>query len=232
MASPLQDKIHEIQAALARADEALGELAAALPQEASQEAPPATGLIGLQNPQAFYDYIRGDAGELFPKMLETQLVGVQALLEYGAGVLPQSWMAYVLATAYHETNRTMQPVREAYWCSEDWRKTHLKYYPWYGRGLVQITWEDNYKRAGQAIGVDLTTNPDVALQMEVAVKVCVTGMLQGWFTGKRLRDFIPAAPTRQNYKNARQIVNGLDKADLIAGYAIEFEKGLELGDWR
>jgi hypothetical protein len=106
---------------------ALASLAGQLPQEAPTE-PPAQplGLTGLQQPAAFYDYIRGDTGELFPKMSQSQMDGTQALITAGAGTLPLSWMAYVLATAYHETNRTMQPVKEAYWLSEDWRKTHLK----------------------------------------------------------------------------------------------------------
>lgn len=57
--------------------------------------------------------------------------------------------AYVIATSYWETNKTMVPVKEAYWLSENWRKDNLRYYPWYGRGYVQLTWEDNYKKASK-----------------------------------------------------------------------------------
>ena len=232
MPSPFQQTLDEAAKTAADLADALAKLSASFPQQAPQAAPEPTRLVGLQNPQAFYDHIRGDAGELFPTMLQTQMDGVEALLAGGAGVLPVSWMAYCLATPYHETNRTMQPVKEAYWCSEDWRRQHLKYYPYYGRGLVQLTWHDNYQRAGELLGLDLVDNPDIALQMKYAVQIMLTGMTNGWFTGKKLRDFIPADPTRDNYKNARQIINGMDKADLIAGYAIEFEKGLRLGDWR
>src|SRR5215469_16072582 len=71
--------------------------------------------------------------------------------------------AYVLATAYWETARTMKPVVEAYWLSEDWRRQHLRYYPWYGRGFVQITWEPNYAKAAQETGADLLKHPELAL---------------------------------------------------------------------
>ncbi|HSW91785.1 MAG TPA: glycoside hydrolase family 19 protein [Candidatus Saccharimonadales bacterium] len=186
---------------------------------------------GLQLPDAFYDYIRGDVGELFPVMSASQFEGIQVDLAKGAGVLPLGWMAYCLATDYHETNQQMQGVKEAYWCSEEWRKTHLRYYPWYGRGKVQLTWEKNYKLASDKLGVDLIANPDKALELDIAASVLVTGMLEGWFTGKKLRDYIPNAPTKQHYINARQIVNGKDKAELIASYAVVFEEALKRGQW-
>jgi putative chitinase len=56
-------------------------------------------------------------------------------------------------------------------------------------------------------------------------------MLAGWFTKKKLRDYIPQHPTRQHYKNARRIINGTDKDDLIAGYALVFEEALKKGEW-
>lgn len=202
------------------------------------EVPAATALaVGLQNPAAFYEYIRGDAGELFPSMNQSQLEGIEALLSFAAGRLPLAWCAYCLATDYHETNKTMQAVREAYWTSEEWRRKNLKYFPWYGRGLVQLTWEANYKLATEKLAehdydVDLIAKPDDALRLGVAVAVMVYGMLEGWFTSKKLRDYIPAEAERKHYVNARRIINGTDKADLIAGYAVTFQQALEKGDWQ
>jgi hypothetical protein len=146
-------------------------------------------------------------------------------------------MAYLLATAYHETAKRMQPVREGLDVSDAWRKQHLSYYPWYGRGDVQLTWEKNYAFATnrlRELGVhcDLIADADQALDPFISANVICHGMLEGWFTKKRLRDYIPAEPTRQHYVNARRIINGTDKADLIAGYAVEFEKALRLGEWR
>lgn len=127
--------------------------------------------------------------------------------------------AYVCATAYWETNKTMVPVREAYWLSESWRKSNLKYYPWYGRGYVQLTWEYNYAKASQETGVDLISNPDAALNKAVAAKILVKGMAEGWFTGKKLSDY-------QGYVSMRQIINGMDKANIIASIAQDYEKAL------
>lgn len=129
--------------------------------------------------------------------------------------------AYLLATVHHETARTYLPVREAYWLSEDWRRTHLRYYPWYGRGYVQLTWERNYRHAGERIGLDLTTDPDVVMQPQISYLILACGAREGWFTGKRLGDYISAG--RADYRGARRIINGVDKADLIAGYARSFE---------
>lgn len=133
--------------------------------------------------------------------------------------------AYVLATAWHETNRTMRPVREAYWLSEEWRMRNLRYWPFYGRGYVQITWETNYKRAGEAVGVDLLADLDAAMRPDVAAKIAVAGMVGGWFTGKRLSDYITLQ--KSDFVGARRIINGTDKAELIAGYAKAYDDALK-----
>lgn len=123
--------------------------------------------------------------------------------------------AYVLATAYHETAHTMKPVREAFWLSEQWRKDNLRYWPWYGRGYVQLTWRRNYERASDALGLDLTTDADVVMQSEVSAKILVRGMADGWFTGKSMADY-------DTFEDMRRVVNGTDKSDMIAGYAREY----------
>lgn len=234
------EELADARASLARVDNFLASLQAAAPVVETRTKPADPSLInpkGLQKPTAFYDYVRGDKGELFPTMNQSQADGVDRLLLAGAGKLPVSWMAYVLATAYHETARTMQPVREGLNVSDNWRRKNLRYFPWYGRGDVQLTWEYNYKLATeklQAAGfdVDLIAHPDDAMRPDASAFVIVTGMIEGWFTKKSLRDYIPAAPERQHFVNARRIINATDKADLIAGYAIEFMKALVLGDWR
>jgi hypothetical protein len=132
--------------------------------------------------------------------------------------------AYVLATTWHETNATMRPVEEAYWVknADAWRAKNLRYYPWHGRGYVQLTWQANYLKAGKALNVDLTTDPDLAMRAEIAAPILVQGMQEGWFTGKKLADYISGS--KKDYIEARRIVNGTDRASLIAGYAREYEK--------
>lgn len=132
--------------------------------------------------------------------------------------------AYVLATAYWETNRTMKPVEEAYWLSESWREKNLRYYPWHGRGYVQLTWEANYHKAKAETGVDIVTDPTLAMRADVAAQVLVVGSRDGWFTGKRLDDYITLDSS--NYRGARRVINGTDKAAAIAEIAREYEAAL------
>lgn len=133
--------------------------------------------------------------------------------------------AYVLATAKWETAHTMKPVVEAFWLSENWRKRNLRYYPWHGRGFVQLTWERNYKRATKELGVSLDKNPDLALDPKIAAEVLVVGCKEGWFTGKKLDDYITLWVS--DFKNARRVVNGTDKASEIARLAKDYDTELK-----
>lgn len=142
-----------------------------------------------------------------------------------AAKLLRNQAAYVLATSYHETAHTMKPVIEAYWLSEEWRKKNLRYYPWYGRGFVQITWEANYKRAEKELGAAFTKDPNLALRADLAAKIAVIGMIEGWFTGKKLSDYMTLQ--KSDFVGARRIINGTDKAAIIAGYASEYDNDLK-----
>lgn len=133
--------------------------------------------------------------------------------------------AYVLATAYWETARTMKPVREAYWVSEGWRQRNLRYYPHYGRGYVQLTWDYNYIKAGKKLGVDFLPDLDKAMEPRYAAPIIVIGMKEGWFTGKKLSDYIKEGSV--NYRSARRIVNGVDKASEIAALAASYEDAIK-----
>lgn len=133
--------------------------------------------------------------------------------------------AYVLATAYWETARTMKPVKEAYWLSENWRKSNLRYYPYYGRGYVQLTWDYNYEYAGKRLGADFVANLDLALNTEYAKQILVLGCKEGWFTGKRLSQYINE--DSKDYMNARRVVNGTDRAEKIAAIAKDYEEALK-----
>jgi len=140
--------------------------------------------------------------------------------------LLRNQLAYVLATAEWETNKTFLPVKEAYYLgssAEAYRKK-LRYYPWYGRGFVQLTWKENYIKAGEKLGKDLITNPDRAMEPDTAAWVLVLGMKEGWFTGKKLSDYITLKTS--GFTEARRIVNGTDKAKEIAALAKKWDKDL------
>lgn len=144
--------------------------------------------------------------------------------------------AYIIATAWWETAQTMMPVREAYWKDEAWRKRNFRYYPYYGRGYIQLTWDYNYKKASDYFKVDFVKNPDLVMDPEYALPILVVGMNEGWFTGKKLSNYIDDVDENDSeelkeYKNARRIVNGTDKAETIAKLALVFEKGLKEGGY-
>lgn len=129
--------------------------------------------------------------------------------------------AYVFATVFHETNATFLPTKEAYWLSESWRLKNLRYSPFYGRGYVQITWEDNYRKYSKKLGIDLVKNPDLAMEPENAWFITIDGFKNGVFTGKKMEDYINSSKT--DYVNARRIINGIDKAQAIAAYTTMFK---------
>lgn len=151
---------------------------------------------------------------------DTQLI----LKECRSKNILRNQVAYILATAYWETAHTVKPVREAFWMSEDWRRKNLRYYPWYGRGYVQLTWKRNYERAGRELNVDMTTDADVAMQPEIAAKVLVKGMMFGWFTGKALPEYVTLQSS--DFEGARRVVNGTDKAREIADIARDYDRTL------
>lgn len=173
-----------------------------------------------------------------PKVEQNEVDGSEAILTAMEGT-PLSHCAYALATAYHETARTMKPVLEAYWLSEDWRRKNLRYYPWHGRGYVQLTWEFNYKKAdneASAAGLiakgALVAQPDLAMRPDLAAFIMRRGMVEGWFTKHTLAQHLPdRLGTVAQFEGARRIINGTDKAHSIAMIAVQFQDALVAGGW-
>ena len=151
---------------------------------------------------------------------DTQLI----LAECRRNGLSRPQIAYILATAWWETAHTMKPVEEAFWLSDAWRAKNLRYYPWHGRGYVQLTWEANYLKAGKKLDRDLTTDPDAVMNSAIAAEILVVGSLEGWFTGKKLGDYINKS--KIDYVGARRIINGTDKAQAIADVAKAYEAAI------
>jgi putative chitinase len=173
------------------------------------------------------------------ELSQPQVDGINTILEawekYGDDD-PRK-LAYILATAKHETANTMQPVRETLAktdakakeiLTKAWKAGKL---PWvkkdywssgfFGRGFVQLTHAANYEKAGKALGIDLVANPSRAMDPTISSAILVRGMMEGWFTGKKLSDY------PHDFIEARRIVNGTDKAQLIAGYAYRFLEAIE-----
>jgi hypothetical protein len=170
---------------------------------------------------AYFDAVRGP---LFNGALTQQQVDGQSVIlsvwDYGAGGTPMTdirWLAYMLATVYKECATRMWPTTE--YGSDDYLKGK-EYYPYIGRGFVQLTWEENYKNAGIALGLiddrDLVVHPDVALDSLIAARIMFRGMAEGWFTGAKLGQYFN--DTVDDPVGARRIINGQDCAYEIADY--------------
>lgn len=181
----------------------------------------------MLNKQFFFETVRG---LLFNgKLKQTQVDGMNAILnewESNHAKKDDRFLAYMLATTYHETDTTMQPI-------EEYGKGKGRKYGkpdavtgkiYYGRGYVQLTWKDNYQKMSKETGKDLVNNPELALSNLVATKILFAGMLQGMFTGKKLSDYFNQ--TKQDWENARRIINGKDKAIAIANYAKKFYQAI------
>lgn len=174
----------------------------------------------------------------------SQQAGVSEILKEASG-LPKPYVAYLLATAYHETGRTFQPVRETFAKDDDtainilensfqkgrmpwvtrpyWRKDSQGK-SWLGRGFVQLTHKANYLKASKELRVDLLSDPDKAMDPSIAAKILVKGSLGGWFTRKKLSDYLDQDPP--DYYNARRIINSVESAQRVARYAKMFEDAL------
>ena len=195
----------------------------------------------------FYNNVRNAP---FPNTLtQPQVDGMNVILDEWdkRGLTEPSWLAYMLATAFHETAHWMQPVIETRRASEPvnpsvdtaiarldnafnsgklkwvktpyWRKD-ADGMSWLGRGFVQLTFKTNYQNAEAKTGIPCTTQPELMLQAAPAATVMYGGMIGGWFTGKKLSDYLGNG--KVDFVNARRIINGLDRADDIAGYANSF----------
>lgn len=168
------------------------------------------------------------------KLTQGQVEGMEQILDYAKKYeYPRAWLAYILATTFHETARWMQPIREGarrfgteYSDASAKRAVasiHAKgiirtnyalpdgpyKQSYYGRGLVQITWYANYHKFAKLLKAPLDKKPDLALEWRHALDILFIGLRDGMFTGTKLRSMLPTEnATLKEYKEARRMVNG------------------------
>lgn len=175
----------------------------------------------------FFDNIR----PLFrdKKLNQAQVTAIELILDewQNSSMTDSRHLAYMFATVFHETAQTMQAIEEY-----GKGKKHAYGQPdpitkqaYYGRGLVQLTFKANYQTFTKVLKVDLVNHPELALDPTIAVKIMFHGMQKGSFTGKKLSDYLN--DTKEDWINARRIINILDRAEDIAGYAKKFYAAIQ-----
>lgn len=185
---------------------------------------------------------RIDASLFNAEITETKKKGIEDYInaffffKKNGYVIPVAYLAYILATVYHETDKKMQPLEEY---GKGKGKKYGKPDPitgkiYYGRGDVQVTWKDNYEKLSKMLfdkngkkGVDLVNHPELMLDHYYSAQATIFGMATGLYTGKRLSSYLWGADP--DYINARRIINGTDRAFDIAEYAIAFESAIRVG---
>jgi hypothetical protein len=179
----------------------------------------------------FFDTIRKN---LFGSLSQSQVDGLNAMLNYASVVgCDDRHLAYILATTYHETAATMQPIAEY---GKGSGQPYGKPDPqtgqtYYGRGYVQLTWKENYEFQDKKLGLGgtLVKNADLALDPKIAIEVLFSGMYDGDFTGVGLPKFIPCSDPQTDgtdFYNCRKVVNALDQASKIEDYAYKFTEAI------
>lgn len=206
------------------------------------------------------EFYRSYRRHLVNKISQTQVNGFEAVFNavenyksdpQGEGEISKFQLAYILATAFHETGRkSMEPVREGFKETDQDARAHVQWlfdngyvsrnyalpHPetglsYYGRGIGQITHFRNYLKLSERMGLGrlLVDDPDILLKrLDLSARSTVIGMMEGLFTGRKLGAYIH--DNIADYHNARRVYNGLDKAKLIASHAMKFEKCLMYGD--
>ena len=135
-------------------------------------------------------------------------------------------LAYMLATDKWETAHTMQPIAEyGHGTGKPYGvPDSVTGQVYYGRGLVQLTWKENYAKFADLLGVDLVNEPDLALQPDIAVSIMFAGMGRGLFTGVGLPKYFNV--DTDDPINARRVINGTDQAGKIADIHYAFLSAL------
>lgn len=190
----------------------------------------------ILNRKETYNGIRKEFGKLAIK----QVQGFEVIFNEWekSGYSDLRWLAYMLATAWHETAQTMQPIAEYGKGKNRPYGKRIKHSGrpytdqiaiYYGRGYVQLTWYENYELMGRLLGINLLEYPTLAMKPEIAVKIMFEGMTRGSsnvgdFTGKCLEMYFN--DKTNDPKGARRIINGTDRADLIAEHHEKFLKSI------
>jgi hypothetical protein len=110
-----------------------------------------------------------------------------------AGLTSRNQLIAIICTIYTETTPFAPIPEDGRGAGSDYGTTY------YGRGFIQLTWEDNYIAAEKELGLTgLHANPDLALEPENAAKILT------WFWK---RNGVAAYAEKGDWQNVRSMVN-------------------------
>lgn len=204
------------------------------------------------NRKTFFAALRRRGSGVFGTSLsQSQVTGIEGILDafQQVGDGRDKTLAYALATAYHETARAMVPIKETVmpyhkdknpsdatvirrldnWARKKGRRSNIYWRPqangkaYFGRGFVQLTWVDNYRRSSGDAGADLVRFPEKMLNPKISARVLVAGLLDGRWNGrgKGVAHYLPSDGP-DDLRGARRTVNITDKWQEIGGYYKSF----------
>ena len=145
--------------------------------------------------------------------------------------LTKAQIAYILASAEHESDsfNTLEEYSagDQYEGRNDLGNTQSgDGRRFKGRGYVQLTGRRNYTKYAEITGIALVNLPIILMNWPaLSVFVIVDGMTRGIYTGRRLEEFVNNS--KEDFYNARQVVNGHDRAEKIAAQATDWLSELD-----
>ena len=171
--------------------------------------------------------------QLYQNLNQGQIDGMNAILDEWEirELTDRRWLAYILATVYHETDKKMQPIEEYGRGDGKTYGRKLKYSRvaydkpdkiYYGRGHTQNTWFEIYEKLTKANDKewDFLNEPELLLTTAPSIWATFYAMTTGLYTGVKLSQYFNN--TKEDSIGARKIINGKDKAELIALYYTRF----------
>lgn len=191
------------------------------------------------NRTTFFAALRG---KLFKGLTPQQTSRLEAILDEikAANYNHPYGIAYILATAHHESDcfKTYREYGDEVYFKHMYDIEGIRPKKarelgninagdgakFAGKGAVQITGRKNYQKQGKKLGLDLENQPELAERDDIAARILVHGMIDGDFTSKKLEHYFTAET--YDFFGARRMINGTDKADLIAGYADHYLQAL------
>lgn len=182
------------------------------------------------NRASFYKALRRSGIPGFTRLSQSQVNGIEAILNafetHGGGKIKV--LAYALATARREVGPGMVPVREGFKKTDAQARAFVRRqgrayarvvngHVYYGRGLVQLTWFENYKKEG------IANNPDRALDLNFSTSLLFRGLRDGrWNSRRKGIEFYLPDDGPDDLKNARRTVNITDHWATVADYYRRF----------